>query len=254
MKTTQSIFVLFFLMTMLGTHLHAQEQTKDEWQHAMQQAITTRDDLKNQVNALEKEVLALRQRDTSLTTLVRNCQKELLGLLDRTAVQEKEFLALLDQIDARLNEFQKLSENDLWIQRDKLDSIQTIMSNTKTKRMALIPEYSSRLEDQQHRLNLLRSSLHEPKEQPMTYIVGTWKHDRDCLWNISKKLKIYDDPSLWPKIWQENRDQIKDPDKIHTGQRLIIPPKAPLTHSEKIAEQMYWKDKQKEKGSLSSNP
>jgi len=73
--------------------------------------------------------------------------------------------------------------------------------------------------------------------------VGTWAKDRDCLWNIAKKPKIYDNPFLWPKIWQGNRDQIKNPDVIQRGQKLKIPPKAALTKEEKSAVRRYWSKK-----------
>ena len=76
-----------------------------------------------------------------------------------------------------------------------------------------------------------------------TYTVGTWAKDRDCLWNIAKKPKIYDNPFLWPKIWQGNRDQIKNPDLIYQGQKLKIPPKADLTKEEKSAVRKYWSKK-----------
>jgi nucleoid-associated protein YgaU len=33
----------------------------------------------------------------------------------------------------------------------------------------------------------------------------------------------YGDGSKWQRIWDANRDQIKDPDLIHPGQRLTIP-------------------------------
>ena len=42
--------------------------------------------------------------------------------------------------------------------------------------------------------------LAEALVKESTYTVGTWKKDRDCLWNIAKKPTIYDNPFLWPKI------------------------------------------------------
>jgi len=47
----------------------------------------------------------------------------------------------------------------------------------------------------------------------------------DNLWRISGYQNIYNDPYQWPKIYQANRDKIKDPDLIYIGQRLFIPPK-----------------------------
>jgi LysM repeat protein len=43
----------------------------------------------------------------------------------------------------------------------------------------------------------------------------------DCLWNIAKK--YYTNPFLWVKIYQQNKDMIKNPDLIYPGQVFIIP-------------------------------
>ncbi|MBR9978341.1 MAG: LysM peptidoglycan-binding domain-containing protein, partial [Bacteroidetes bacterium] len=72
---------------------------------------------------------------------------------------------------------------------------------------------------------------------------GTWSRDRDCLWNIAKKPDIYGDAFKWPKIWQNNRDQIKNPDIIHPGQVLKIPAPAPLTPEEETAARRYYRQK-----------
>ena len=44
----------------------------------------------------------------------------------------------------------------------------------------------------------------------------------DCLWNISKKPAIYNDPYQWPLIYKANQTQIKDADLIYPGQTLTI--------------------------------
>ena len=45
----------------------------------------------------------------------------------------------------------------------------------------------------------------------------------DCLWRISAKKDIYNDPFKWVKIYQANLDKIKDPDLIYPYQNLKIP-------------------------------
>ena len=35
--------------------------------------------------------------------------------------------------------------------------------------------------------------------------------------------RIYGDANQWKRIYEANRDQIKDPDLIHPGQRLTLP-------------------------------
>ncbi len=91
----------------------------------------------------------------------------------------------------------------------------------------------------QQELNSLLASLNA-EGAPTVYVVGTWAKDRDCLWNIAKKPKIYNDVWLWPKIWQANRDEIKNADLIYPHEKLQIPRKAPLTKNETLAEQRYF--------------
>ncbi len=45
----------------------------------------------------------------------------------------------------------------------------------------------------------------------------------ECLWVISEKEKIYDNPFQWPLIYKANRSQIRDPDLIFPGQDFKIP-------------------------------
>ncbi|HNX59387.1 MAG TPA: LysM peptidoglycan-binding domain-containing protein, partial [Spirochaetota bacterium] len=59
-------------------------------------------------------------------------------------------------------------------------------------------------------------------EDTIHYIVQWRKHKTDCLWRIAEKL--YRNARLWPVIYMANRDQIKDPDLIYPGQKLVIPP------------------------------
>lgn len=44
----------------------------------------------------------------------------------------------------------------------------------------------------------------------------------DCLWNIAKKDYIYNDPFKWPRIYEANKDKIKDPDLIYPKQVFKI--------------------------------
>lgn len=50
------------------------------------------------------------------------------------------------------------------------------------------------------------------------------------LMNIARK--VYGEGRYWPKLWRANREAIPDPHLIEPGQRLRIPPKAPLSRNE----------------------
>ena len=61
------------------------------------------------------------------------------------------------------------------------------------------------------------SSAPAPAPAEKTYVVKAG----DSLSKIAKA--EYGDASKWKKIFEANRDQIKNPDLIHPGQKLRIP-------------------------------
>ncbi len=222
----------------------AQDQmTKEEWQKQITEMTTKRNDLKNQFAGLQKEVTDLQKQDADKAQALKQCQDALASLQGN---QVAPLVAKEDAIDARLNELSRLSNQDLWARKAELDSVQNWINEALKDPVSAIQKYQERLKDQQSRLDALKKTLANiiaTGEVMPTYTVGTWAKDRDCLWNIAKKPKIYDNPFLWPKIWQGNRDQIKNPDVIKKGQKLKIPPKADLTKEEKSAVRKYWSKK-----------
>jgi nucleoid-associated protein YgaU len=164
--------------------------------------------------------------------------RALVGATEQTIAA---YEAELNRIDTWLNDLSRLSNQELWNRKKELDDVQSAINGARKSKMSTLPRYYDRLANQQSRLDALRKSL---EGMTMTYTVGTWSKDRDCLWNIAKKPTIYDNAFLWPKIWQGNRDQIKNPDIIRPGQKLKIPPKAELTAEEKSAVRRYWQNKQ----------
>jgi nucleoid-associated protein YgaU len=222
----------------------AQEKlTKDDWQKQVTELTTKRNDFKNQLDSIQKEVAVLQKQDAEKTAALKQCSDELAAIQGQ---QEAPFVAKLDAIDARLNELSGLSNPDLWARRAELDSVQKWINVASKDPLSVVQKYQDRLKDQQSRLDTLKKTLQQiiaSGEIMPTYTVGTWARDRDCLWNIAKKPKIYDNPFLWPKIWQGNRDQIKNPDVIKQGQKLKIPPKADLTKEENRALRSYWSKK-----------
>jgi nucleoid-associated protein YgaU len=251
MNHFRNLSLVVALVCVVAVSAYGQEMTKEEWQKQMTELTARRNDLKNKLTALQGEVAALKKQDDDKTAAVKKCQEELAALIGN---QEAPFAAQLDKIDARISELSKLSNQDLWARRAEVDTVQAWITDAKKDALSALPKFAGRLSDEQSRLDALRKTLQQVMEsgQAMqTYLVGTWARNRDCLWNIAKKPKIYDNAFLWPKIWQGNRDQIKNPDIIQPGQKLKIPPKAELTKEEKVALRSYWA---KRKVSAPANP
>jgi nucleoid-associated protein YgaU len=220
-----------------------EQMAKDEWQKQISELTTKGAELKSNLENLQKEVEGLQKQDAEKALALTGCSDELTAMMGPLGPP---YLANLDAIDARINELSKLSNQDLWARRAEIDSVQKWIKIAEKSPLSVIKKFSDRLKDQQSRLDVLKKTLEQISasgESMPTYTVGTWARNRDCLWNIAKKPKIYDNPFLWPKIWQGNRDQIKNPDVIHPGQKLKIPPKADLTKEESRALRSYWSKK-----------
>jgi len=202
---------------------------------------------------LKKTLAQLNKDVDSLKALLASMNQKLVSVLNDTKAMSgasdemrKAYNAQLTALENWINELTRLSNQDLFARKAEIDSVQAKLDELKKAKLAAEQEFHDRLVALQQKINGLRESLAKPEfvaSLEKTYVVGSWKKDRDCLWNISKKKDIYNNPFMWPKIWQGNRDQIKDPDIIRKGQKLKIPTAGSLTDSEKKAERKYWAKK-----------
>jgi nucleoid-associated protein YgaU len=225
------------------TSFTQEKMTKEDWQKQITDLTTQSATLKSKLDGLQKEVADLQTQDAAKAQQLKQCSDEIAAINGQA---EAPFVAKLDNIEATIDQLSQLSNQDLWARRAELDSVQNWINDAEKNPLSAIQKYQDRLVEQQGRLDALKKTLEQivaSGEIMATYTVGTWARNRDCLWNIAKKPKIYDNPFLWPKIWQGNRDQIKNPDVIHPGQKLKIPPKADLTKEENRALRSYWSKK-----------
>lgn len=244
MKYALRLSLIAVLLGVLMMPVFAQEMTKEEWQKQIADYTAKVTDLKNKFETLKKEVADLQKQDADKSAALKKCQEELTALITQ---EEAPLVAMLDKIDGKLGELSRLSNQDLYARKAELDEVQGMIDAAKKSPASALNKYATRLQEQQGRLDALKKALEAfvaSGQATQTYTVGTWAKDRDCLWNIAKKPKIYDNPFMWPKIWQGNRDQIKNPDVIHPGQKLKIPPKGDLSKEEKAAARKYWSKKE----------
>lgn len=242
MKVLNCVVLVAALVLTVGSYAAAQEMTKEDWQKQITEFTAKRNELKTKLAGIQAEIDKLKREDADKAAAVKKCNDDLMALVGADAASERSFAAKLDEIDEKINELSRLSNQDLWARKGEIDDVQNTLDEVKKNKLSALPKYYDRVKEQQNRIDALRKTL-ESAQLAMTYTVGTWAKDRDCLWNIAKKPKIYDNAFLWPKIWQGNKDKIKNPDVIKKGQVLSIPPKADLTKEEKSAARSYWNKK-----------
>ena len=220
--------------------LSAQEKmSKDEWQAQMASVKARIADVQTQLSKLDKDKTTLVEQSTKLDADIRSCEDALYALLGVTRADVEAFDKELTDMEKRVSELQQMSDAELFNHRDEIERMNTRLKEMAGSKIAMIPRYGDRVRSLQDRVAALMKSLSREK----TYTVGTWSRDRDCLWNIAKKKDIYSNAWMWPKIWQGNRDKIKDPDVIKPKWVLKIPEGKELTNDERRDANRYYRRK-----------
>jgi nucleoid-associated protein YgaU len=224
--------------------LAQEEMTKDEWQKQIQDYTLKRDALKSQLDKLEADIKALTAESAKKDSAIAKCEDELYALVGATRAEVEEYRGKVNALESKVDGLAKLSNQDLWDQKGEVDSVQNELNELRKSKISLLTEFRDKLTATQQKIDGLKSTLASiASTMEKWYTVGTWSRNRDCLWNIAKKRDIYDNAFMWPKIWQGNRDKIRDPDLIYPGEKLKIPPVAPLTKEEKAAANRYYRKK-----------
>jgi len=238
MKPTRVVYLVLAASLLLFVGFaNAQEMTKEQWQQEVNKYTGQRNDLMAKSKALDEKLISLKAKTAQLDQDAEKNLDGLYTLVDGDRQKAESFRTDIGALEAKANELMRLSDADLVARAAEVDDLDAKVKALWANKMSLVPEMWDRLTALNNSVKSLKDTL---AKQVKVYTVGTWSKDRDCLWNISKKKDIYDNPWMWPKIWQGNRDQIKDPDVIHQGQKLKIPNEKELTAEEKGAAKKYY--------------
>ncbi len=211
MKVLKSVLALVFVLSLTSAVFAQQkEMTEEEWQAEINRLTQKKADLTSQLNALQSEVNNLKNTKAGLQSY-DDCMKGLYDMIGATPADVDNFRAQVKALAAKIA--RKVSP--------KADR-QAELDALKANKISALPEFF----DQVH--NLLQKQLDAWQEKPKEILYTVIKGD--CLWNIAKKKDIYDNPFAWTKIYNSNRDQIKNPDLIYPKQIFKIPN---LTEEEK---------------------
>jgi peptidoglycan hydrolase CwlO-like protein len=200
--------LLFFIVNF--SFAQEKEMTKEEWQNEMNRLQTQKQSLTNEVSTLKTEVDNLNNNLNSLQSY-EDCMDELYTMVNANKSQVDQYRQAVNELQGKISRKEGPKEDR---QKD-LDAL-------KQNKISALPEFYEKVHNQLQ--SSLDSWVEEPTEVLYTVVRG------DCLWNIAKKQEFYGNGFAWPKIYQANRDQIKNPDLIYPQQEFKIPP---LTAEEK---------------------
>ncbi|MEK9139029.1 MAG: LysM peptidoglycan-binding domain-containing protein [Bacteroidota bacterium] len=240
MNLNKVLYLMLAVLLCVGVAVAQEKMNKEQWQQEMNKYTGMVNDLKAKVKTLSDKISAMQSQTTKLDADYEKCMDELYALVGSDRDKAAAYRAEIEAAENTANELMRLSDADLMARSSEVNDLSAKVKSLWENKLSLVPEFWDRLTALNEKVKSLQSTIAGAGK---TYTVGTWKRDRDCLWNISKKKDIYNNAWMWPKIWQGNRDQIKDPDIIHPGQKLKIPTAGEMTKEEKAAARSYYAKK-----------
>lgn len=194
--------------------------------------------LQAKLDAIKGDISKAESDLATAVTNLKKCNDDIYALVGASEADVNAFRQRLGQIEGRVRELQRLSQEQLLARQGDVRSADRDVNSLALEQLAVLPEFYDRIVSLHN--DIQRLYIKNPEK---TYVVGTWAENRDCLWNIAGRSEMYSDPMLWPRIWQANLDKIKNPDVIQPGWALKVPANAPLNDDEKRAERVYWRKK-----------
>jgi nucleoid-associated protein YgaU len=232
MKNSKKTILMLGVSLLIGASAHAQypqDFTKDQADSTIKFRTT-------EVAGLKDDVAKARADATKATADVQqrmadntNCRDALYAMLGSDRNGNNAYREQLARDEQELASLRQMNNGQLNDNKARVDALESQIRTLRGNKLVLIPDHKQRV--QTLSTNFMQMK-HGMVPANMTYTVGTWRKDRDCLWNIAKKPDIYNDPFAWPKIWHANQEMIHNPDVIQPGMQLTIM-KSPITPEDK---------------------
>ncbi len=216
MKSLRNLLALVLLFSFLS--VNAQDKAKittEEWEQQLAANTTKAQSLTAEVGGLTSDIDKLRA--TSSKLMVPNCDSEMDKQVSATSTDVDNYRKAVSDLEGKI----RRKEGP---KADRQKDLDALSSN----KITALPEFFGKINNMQSLLDgWVEESATEAamgKDNNYTVVKG------DCLWFIAKKKENYGNGFAWPKIYQANKDQIKNPNLIYPKQTFKIPS---LTEDEK---------------------
>lgn len=202
MKLNRLFLPTLIFIVAITSNLFAQyeEWDADRWMSEMNNLKARKESLLKEKAALNAAIADLKK--TSQQD-VDDCMNELYALVGANKADVDAFRRKVSELDSKIKTKQP-SKNERQAELDAL----------KKNMISALPEFFDKVHNQMQ--SALNNWIDVAPEKVYTVVRG------DCLWNIAKKKTIYDNAFAWPKIFQSNKDQIRNPDLIYPKQAFKI--------------------------------
>ncbi|MCK5147096.1 LysM peptidoglycan-binding domain-containing protein [bacterium] len=221
MKVTGKALILLLALSvlMLAVTGYAQEERKiKKADYKLQLADWQgRDAAANEkVVTLETEIATLKKDLDTTQGSVDATWSQIYTALGATASDVDAYRQNLNTVDGNIDGLAVLSPEDLFRRSEEVDALCAEIAKLKESKISNLTEMENKLAELDGKLAALKAKVPANIFDQYTVVEG------DYLWKISKNEDIYGDPFQWIRIYNVNKDQIKDPDLIYKEQVFNI--------------------------------
>jgi nucleoid-associated protein YgaU len=231
MKKTLTLAIASLFVAASAYAQYPEDFTKDQADSTIKLRHTEIGDLQSQIAttkaSADKANADLGMRMSQNT----KCLDDLYAMLGSDRNGYNAYREQLSRDESELSSLRQMSPAQQGQMADRIKTLEDRIRADRGNKLVLIPDHMRRVSTLSQNFIQMKKGMVPAN---MMYTVGTWKKDRDCLWNIAKKPDIYNDPFAWPKIWHANRDLIHNPDRIQPGWQLTINKSAVTTEDKDL--------------------
>lgn len=206
----KNLFLALFVLAAMV--VNAQEKmTTEQWEQAWATYSAKGTALQTEVQGLNAEVAKLKEASSKI--VVGNCTEDLYKILGVTAADVDAYRKAVSELEGKL----RRKEGPI---ADRQKDLEALQGNV----ISALPEFFDKVHVQLPKMlsgwvadEEVAAAKEKSKDISYTVVKG------DCLWFIAKKKEHYGNGFAWPKIYQANKDQIKNPNLIYPKQIFKIP-------------------------------
>jgi nucleoid-associated protein YgaU len=221
MKLKGKVLILLLALSvlMLAVTGYAQEERKiKKADYQVQLADWQgRDAAANQkIETLEADVAALKAELAGTQTSIDDTWTSIYAAVGSDAAGVAAYGQNLDAINSKIDGLAAISPEDLFRRSEEVSAICAELSAAKESNISKLTAMENKLAELDGKLAALKAKIPSNIFDQYTVV------DSDYLWKIAKKDDIYGDPFQWIRIYNVNKDQIKNPDLIYKDQVFNI--------------------------------
>lgn len=211
------VFCACALLVLPQQGIAQMEMTYDEYKMKLTEYEKRIADLKRSLTECQMANEGLSDEISGLDTQISDLKQQIYGLVESDEAGIDEFMQELGRIEGRLMGLRELSEDALFDVVDEVDQIEARVPELKADKRSCLPDAQAKLASIDQLLEQVKARMPRKRIRQYSVLKG------DSLWRIAKKDDIYGDAYLWPRIYVENREKIKNPDMIYPKWVLNIP-------------------------------